>query len=107
MNPYDLHQYKDKKSIYDDTRSPGHSDKHSGYITLDGVVAAQTLQCCHCQQHWIVRVGSGEVRGFCRNCMQVTCGKEQCLECIPFMKKLDMIEAEERKRREVASWLIG
>lgn len=105
MNELDLHNLKDRKSIYDDVCSPGATDKHGGWITHNGEVVCQTLQCCHCQKHWQVRRGSKEVRGFCRLCMQVTCGKEECVPCIPFEKKLDMIEAEERKRREVNSWL--
>lgn len=100
----ELHNFKDRKSIYDDVSAP-RTDKHGGYITLDGVVVTQTLQCCHCQKHWPVRKGSGVVRGFCRLCMQVTCGKAECEPCIPFEKKLDMIEAADRQRREVERWL--
>ena len=102
----EIHELKDRQSLYDDVRAP-RSDKHGGYIALNGAVVAQTLQCCHCQKHWVVRPNSGTIRGFCRMCMQVTCGKVECDPCIPFEKKLDMIEAAERQRREVDKWLTG
>ena len=55
----------------------------------------ETLQCVHCQMHWVVEVGSGKLRGFCRNCMGPTCGKQLCMEhCIPAEK---MIEEMERR----------
>ena len=52
-----------------------------------------TLQCCHCGFNWIPVKGSGIQRGFCRNCMQVTCGKLECtIRCLPQEKMLEEIE---------------
>ena len=101
-----LHNLKDQKSIYDDVKAP-RMGQRAGAITLDGVVVCETLQCCHCQKHWPLRKGSGETRGFCMNCMQVTCGKDSCVPCVPWLKKCEMIEAAEQKRRAVDSYLIG
>lgn len=101
-----LDNWKDQKSIYDDVRAP-RMGKLSGAIVIDGVVVCETLQCCHCQKHFPVRKDSGTLRGYCMNCMRVTCGKEQCVECMPFLKRCDLIEANERKRRIVDSYLTG
>lgn len=51
-----------------------------------------TQQCCHCNTHFTMVKGAGRIRGFCLNCMQVTCGKPGCNVCIPFEKKLETIE---------------
>jgi len=102
----DLENFKDQKSIYDDVAAPRMGRK-TGAITLDGVVVCETLQCCHCQKHYPLRKGSGTTRGFCMNCMQVTCGKEQCVPCLPFLKRCEMIEQAEQKRRVVDSYLSG
>lgn len=103
---YALDELKDRKSIYDDIVAP-RTDKHGGYFTEDGIVVAQTLQCCHCQKHWVVRKNSGEHRGFCWNCSQVTCGKPQCHVCLPWAKKMELMQKEERKRAIVDSYLTG
>ncbi|KKM94628.1 hypothetical protein LCGC14_1196420 [marine sediment metagenome] len=58
-----------------------------------GMVEHETLQCVHCQRHWVKQPGSGNKRGFCRNCMGPLCGDEKCGPCIPFEKKLDLYEA--------------
>ncbi len=51
-----------------------------------------TMQCCHCGMHFHVIPGSGIKRGFCLNCMQVTCGNPRCFECFPQEKWLDQVE---------------
>ena len=63
-----------------------------GTIALDGKCVADTLQCCHCNKHFIVEKGSGNRRGFCMHCMGPTCGDYLCDTCIPFEKKLDLFE---------------
>ncbi len=85
------HRYRDQKSNYSDARAP-RTDKHGGYITLDGRVAAQTQQCGHCGCHWVVREGSGIVRTFCRGCMQLTCGAPACLKCVTWEEKMNQME---------------
>jgi len=66
--------------------------KPGGHILVDGVEVAQTLQCCHCGGHWVSRRGSGIIRGFCVRCMKPTCGGIRCDPCIPFEKRLEMME---------------
>jgi hypothetical protein len=51
-----------------------------------------TLSCAHCGCHWQVIPGSGIKRGFCMNCMQVTCGSPSCHACLPQEKWLDRVE---------------
>ena len=58
-----------------------------------GVFEADTLQCAHCQKHWIVRPGSGIERGWCFRCSGPTCGKKGCeTECSPWEKQIEAIE---------------
>lgn len=64
------------------------SDKIAGYIYFDGIEAGETLQCCHCGAHFIRRVGSGIIRGYCLKCCKSTCGKKECNFCYPFEKRL-------------------
>ena len=72
--------------------------KPSGYILVDGVEIAQTLQCPHCDKHFLSRKGSGIRRSFCTNCMKVTCGAPLCIsECTPFLRKLDEYETGKRR----------
>lgn len=75
--------------------------KTAGYITLTEpgktLFEADTLQCCHCSAHYQVVPGSGKIRGFCRNCMKPTCGKPECDVCVPFEKKLDEMERNDRR----------
>lgn len=68
--------------------------REAGYIVSpDGYVVAETLQCVHCQGHWVPVKGSGALRGFCLKCAGVTCGKPSCeSECVPFGKWLEKVE---------------
>lgn len=56
-----------------------------------GFREADTLQCVHCQAHWVVQPGSGRQRGFCMRCMGPTCGAS-CDACVPFERWLDSVE---------------
>ncbi|MCP4989384.1 MAG: hypothetical protein GY928_25995 [Colwellia sp.] len=67
--------------------------KEAGVILVDGKQVASTKQCCHCGLHFISQKGSGNLRGFCMTCHEVTCGRLECCKCIPFEKKLDLIES--------------
>jgi hypothetical protein len=67
----------------------------AGFIVLGSEVVADTLQCVHCGAHWISQAGSGIVRGFCRNCMGPVCGPK-CAVCVPFERKLDLMERQGR-----------
>ena len=48
-----------------------------------------TLQCVHCDGHWVVDPGSGRQRGWCMNCGGPHCGAKGCWECIPFTRKIE------------------
>ena len=63
-----------------------------GHIIIDSIVVADTLQCCHCNAHFVSVHGSGTVRGFCMACAQVTCGGPRCDVHVPFEKRLDLYE---------------
>jgi hypothetical protein len=69
-----------------------HIRKEAGGCMLDGMQVGSTLRCCHCGLHWIVIRGSGRQRGFCMKCMDVTCGAPECIPCLPYEKRIDMIE---------------
>lgn len=58
-----------------------------------GVQERDTLACVHCQAHWIVRPGSGRTRGWCLKCGGPTCGAPGCDACVPFEKKLELMES--------------
>ncbi len=69
--------------------------KPSGHIIITddtGTWQADTKQCCHCGTHWVVKHGSGEVRGFCQKCNASTCGAPACMKHMAFEKKLDLYE---------------
>jgi hypothetical protein len=68
------------------------TDKASGYILIDGNVAGCTMQCPHCNTHFLYRKGSGTLRGWCMRCNKISCGKEPCMTCIPFEAKLDFVD---------------
>lgn len=66
--------------------------KEAGVILIDGKQVASTKQCCHCGGHFIMKKGSGKLRGYCMKCHEITCGKIECCKCIPFEKKLELVE---------------
>lgn len=63
-----------------------------GNIIIDGNEVATTLRCPHCGGHFVSMRGSGARRTFCRKCMAVTCGRQECDECRPMEKQLEEIE---------------
>lgn len=64
----------------------------AGAFIVDGQHVADTAQCCHCGGHFVMRRGSKRVRGWCRRCNGITCGAEPCLPCVPFERRLDIME---------------
>lgn len=61
------------------------------YDSSDRPVAMDTLQCVHCGGHWVVKPGSGNVRGFCGRCNGFICGPG-CERCVPTELLLENIE---------------
>ena len=72
----------------------------AGYISIVGPshshIERDTLQCVHCSGHWSVEPGSGKQRGWCTMCNGPHCGRQNCWECVPFMKKIEEIERKAR-----------
>lgn len=69
----------------------------AGAIIVDGQQVADTLQCVHCQAHWVPVRGSGRVRGWCSNCQGPVCGP-RCAACTPFERRMDEAERAARLR---------
>lgn len=55
------------------------------------LLVAPTLQCVHCGKHWVCQPHSGNVRGYCRNCMGPICGPD-CVDCVPQEAMLEIME---------------
>jgi len=73
---------------------PAPVSQPDGFIlAADGTTVADTLQCVHCNNHFVVTKGSGRRRGFCRNCMGPLCGEKACFTCVPYEKQMDLTEA--------------
>jgi len=74
----------------------------NGYLISTGewgeVREYDTFTCPHCNSAQIVRPGSGTKRGYCHLCSAPTCGKEPCLNCVPFERKLEAMENRYRLR---------
>lgn len=64
----------------------------SGHVLMDDVVIADTVQCVHCNAHFVVVKGSRRKRPWCANCGGWECGKAECYNCVAFEKKLDEYE---------------
>lgn len=64
----------------------------SGAILVDGQQVADTVQCAHCGQHFILQPGSGRRRGFCLKCEGLTCGSASCAPCVPIERRLELRE---------------
>ena len=66
-----------------------------GHLLIDGPGGRRehdTLQCCHCGRHFVVITGSGRRRGFCARCAQVTCGAPGCANCLPYERRIELLE---------------
>ena len=70
-------------------------DRDEGTKLFEGEVR----QCIHCQYTWRHVPGSGELRGFCKNCVSLTCGTEKCDTCYHKEKQIEDIEAIARQNR--------
>ncbi len=69
-------------------------DGYAKIVDPSGIkLEADTKQCCHCGGHFIPVKGSGKIRGWCRKCHAMTCGKLECCKCEPFEEKLKTMES--------------
>lgn len=69
-----------------------HEMKAHGAWMVDGIEVASTLQCPHCDAHFVSLRDSRVERLWCSHCSAVTCGKPECNVCIPYMRKLEILE---------------
>lgn len=70
------------------------------YIGLDGKSVVKAIKkCCHCGGHWVSQPGSGNRRGFCRNCMGDVCSDACSHNCTPFEKQMDEFEKMARSQQ--------
>jgi hypothetical protein len=81
-----------------DRVKPIYQRKPHGHIIVDGIEVADTLQCCHCNGHFVPVEGSGIRRGWCPSCSQVTCGAPACMVCFPWEKQMEAMERLEAIR---------
>jgi hypothetical protein len=75
-----------------------------GYASItspEGVREADTFTCYHCNRITHVRAYAdpAELGGLCKACMRLICSKCVGKNCIPFEKKLDLMEAKYHARR--------
>lgn len=63
-----------------------------GSILIDGREVANTVECCHCNGHFLFTRGSGVRRGWCQRCMRMTCGNPACDPCRPWEQQMEEIE---------------
>lgn len=71
-----------------------------------GTVEQDSFTCGHCQT--IVPVKPGEkgedLGGMCKQCMSLICGPcVKLMQCIPWEKKMEIIESRDRFLRSVGS----
>jgi len=69
-------------------------NRQDGYTVSNdpelGVSEQKTVMCVHCGMHYVVRPGSGKVRGVCLMCYGPTCGRVGCDPCVPLEKGLEI-----------------
>jgi hypothetical protein len=65
------------------------------HLTGDGPdIIRDTVQCCHCGRHGVFQPGCGRKLGRCEKCHAPTCGEPGCEPCVPYEKRLDLIERQ-------------
>jgi hypothetical protein len=84
-------------------RNPG------GYVQIvepDGVVQEfDTFTCAHCNRvtHVEARQRPEDIGGLCKVCMGLICPRCVGQACVPFLKRLDHMEARARFRAALAA----
>jgi len=84
----------------------------SGFLIvtpLDGgpEVSYPTVQCPHCDAHWVYRPGSGKRRMYCTRCRRYTCGQARCDGCVPTEQWFDNLEKGRPEDWYPASVYVG
>ena len=67
-------------------------------VILDGRVIEEsdTFQCAHCND--TVFIKPADPSPWCSCCNKQWCGRPECRECKPFMKKIEAMEAAARAK---------
>lgn len=77
-------------------RNPG------GYLLITApegpAIERDTFSCCHCNAIVVVKPGSGITRGWCGLEGKPHCGGERCWPCVPFERRLEVMERRARFR---------
>lgn len=79
--------------------------KPQGYATLTdpdtGVEERDTFTCyhCNCVKHVKPKMDPTDLGGLCKVCMKLICPDCVGKSCVPFMKKLERMEARYHARR--------
>ena len=62
-----------------------------------GIVEIDTFTCVHCNKvmHVKPRANMDDFGSMCRNCMKMVCPTCASGPCVPFMKKLEMMEVRD------------
>jgi hypothetical protein len=60
-------------------------------------IGQDTLWCCHGGH--TVFLDPNDPSPWCQNCNEQWCGQESCRECVPYMKKIEMAEEIDRRKR--------
>jgi hypothetical protein len=82
-------------------RNPG------GYARIDQPDCApdefDTFTCAHCNRitHVKPRARPEDIGGLCKQCMGLICPACVGQPCVPFLKRLEQMEARDRLRRSV------
>ena len=72
--------------------------KPQGYAVIfdpdQGNLERDTFTCCHCEYVYHLKPGipPENQAHFCRTCYKLACPKPECVECVPFEKKLEQWE---------------
>lgn len=64
---------------------------------MRGLYESATKTCCHCNVIVVLNPDRTRPRNYCRGCDAYACDNPACHECVPFVRKLDMLEANIRK----------
>jgi hypothetical protein len=80
-----------------------------GYAYLSdpeaGVKEWDTITCAHCNRvtHVQARQRPEDIGGLCKQCMGLICPRCVGEPCVPFLKRLDEMEARARVRAAIAA----
>jgi hypothetical protein len=84
-------------------RNPG---GYAQIVAPDGSTREfDTFTCAHCNRvtHVAARARAEDIGGLCKQCMGLVCPACVGQPCVPFLKRLEQMEARERFRAQICS----